>query len=163
EQGYNTDARPLQYNEVARRDLTHAVRVDALPVVGVGGAQYRELLLDVNEPSRRSGISLDELRVYVSNNPSLSGYNGRTHTPDGRPRFARYPRAGAPPDGHVHHPRPVAGRHDVRLQLLRDPQPRPDPVVRPGHPAGVSRTARRFPGPGRPRGPAATRPSLGCP
>ena len=78
EHGYNTDARPLQFDESRRG--THSIRVDDLPLVTIGGIQYRELVLDVNEPSHHSKISLDELRVFVSDNPKLHGYNNRNDT-----------------------------------------------------------------------------------
>jgi hypothetical protein len=81
EQGYNTDHRPLQFDESRSHDLTHSIRVDDLPLVTIGQTQYRELILDVNEPAgRRSKVSLDELRVYVSDNPQLHGYRAHRHT-----------------------------------------------------------------------------------
>lgn len=76
EEGYNTDGR-LQFDEIRR--ATHSIKVSDLPLVNKGGVDYRELVLDVNEPRRSSQISLDELRVYVSNNPNLRNYNERTN------------------------------------------------------------------------------------
>jgi hypothetical protein len=80
EQGYNTDARPLQFDEAPNKTLTHSIKVSDLPLVTINGNQYRELLLDVNEPARQPTISLDELRVYVSNDPQLHGYKTKNDT-----------------------------------------------------------------------------------
>ena len=80
EQGYNTDARPLQFDESRNRNFTHSIRVADLPMVTINNVQYRELVLDVNEPNRHSQVSLDALRLYVSNDPKLHGYNPRTGT-----------------------------------------------------------------------------------
>jgi hypothetical protein len=79
EKGYNTDSR-LQFDETRRG--THSIQVDDLPLVTIGGVQYRQLVLDVNEPSRRnSKISLDELQIFVSGRKSdLNGYNDNRNT-----------------------------------------------------------------------------------
>src|SRR5207249_493725 len=66
EQGYNTDARPTQFDEATDPAVTHSVKVADLPLVMIGGTAYREVLLDVSEPALLfSKVSLDELRVYV--------------------------------------------------------------------------------------------------
>jgi hypothetical protein len=78
EQGYNTDARPLQFDEARGRDLTRAVKVTDLPLVSIGGNQYREVVLDVREPASGPQVSLDELKVYVAGVGNLRGYNERT-------------------------------------------------------------------------------------
>ena len=80
ERGYNTDARPLQFDESRNPRFTHSIRVNDIPLVTIGGVQYRELVLDVNEPGSRSRISLDELQLFVSNNPRLHGYSDRHDT-----------------------------------------------------------------------------------
>src|SRR5262245_25752472 len=48
EQGYNTDARPVQYNEANEPAKTHSIRLSDLPKVTVNGIQYREFVLNVN-------------------------------------------------------------------------------------------------------------------
>jgi hypothetical protein len=78
EQGYNTDARPLQFDEARNRDATQSVKVGELPLVTIGGTQYREVVLDINETRHGSKVSLDELRVYVGTAGNLRGYNDRT-------------------------------------------------------------------------------------
>jgi hypothetical protein len=81
ERGYNTDARPLQFDESRNAKVTHSIKVSDLPLVTIGGVQYRELVLDVNEPTgRNSKISLDELQFFVSNDPKLHNYNAGKDT-----------------------------------------------------------------------------------
>jgi hypothetical protein len=78
EEGYNTDARPVQFDENKSPQFTHSIQVGDAPLVSVGGVLYREFLLDVNQKGSAPLISLDELRVYVASAPNLSGYNPTT-------------------------------------------------------------------------------------
>lgn len=78
EQGYNTDARPLQFDENKSPQFTRSVTVGEMPVVTVNGADYRELLLDINQSSSAPYLALDELRLYVGPSPALTGYNADT-------------------------------------------------------------------------------------
>ena len=48
--------------------------VSDIPSVTKGGVEYKELVLDVNEPWWSPKISLDEMRIYVSDNPNLKNY-----------------------------------------------------------------------------------------
>ncbi|HJZ59397.1 MAG TPA: carboxypeptidase-like regulatory domain-containing protein [Gemmataceae bacterium] len=80
EQGYNTDARPTQFDARGDLDVTHAIRVDELPLVTINGVQYREVVLDIKQWWWASRLSLDELRLYVSDSPDLHNYNTRTNT-----------------------------------------------------------------------------------
>lgn len=80
EQGYNTSARPLQYDENSSPVFTRGVTVGDLPLVTIGGVPYRELLLDINQKASASKLSLDELRVYVGTGGSLTGYDPATKT-----------------------------------------------------------------------------------
>lgn len=75
EQGYNTDARPLQFDENKSPQFTRSVKVADLPLVSVEGGLYREVLLDVNQKASASQLSLDELRVYVGSAGNLTGYD----------------------------------------------------------------------------------------
>lgn len=77
-QGYNTDARRLQFDESPNRFHTHAIRVTDLPSVTAGGVKYRELVLDVSQPRTSPLVSLDELKLYVSDSPTVRGYQKAT-------------------------------------------------------------------------------------
>lgn len=78
EQGYNTDARPLQFNENKSPQFTRSVRVSDLPLIDKGGTLYREIQLDINQKASASKLSLDELRVYSGTSGGLTGYNAAT-------------------------------------------------------------------------------------
>src|SRR5262249_49626612 len=49
QQGYNTDARPLEFDENKSPTFTHALQLGDVPVVFVNGGMYRVFLLDVNQ------------------------------------------------------------------------------------------------------------------
>ena len=75
EEGYNTSARPLAYDENSSPQFTRALRVADTPVYTdpVTGARYREFLLDINQKASAPLLSLDALKVFVAANESLSG------------------------------------------------------------------------------------------
>jgi hypothetical protein len=77
EQGYNSDYRDVQFDEKTDPNFTRSIQLSAIPVVDIGGVSYREFLLDVNEPSAgsKSTITLDEVRLYVSGDSMLHGYD----------------------------------------------------------------------------------------
>jgi SdrD B-like domain len=78
EQGYNTDARPVQFDENSNAQVNHSLTLGQVPIVTVNGTAYREFLLTVNEPSFLPLISLDEVRVFLGGVGNLSGYNATT-------------------------------------------------------------------------------------
>ena len=80
EQGFNTDARPLQLDENNSRTFTRSLPVGEVPVVTINGVKYREFLLDINQKSSSPLLSLDELRLYVGGSPSLTGYSAAIKT-----------------------------------------------------------------------------------
>jgi len=75
EQGYNSDGAP-QFDEKPGR--TRTVRMLDLVPVTANGITYRVLELNINEARRNPLLSLDELRLYVSNSDSTYGYNKTT-------------------------------------------------------------------------------------
>ena len=80
EQGYNTDARPVQHNEAKEPAKTHAIRLSDLPVVTVNGTQYREFVLDVNQKKTANFLSVDEARIFLGSVGNLTGYNSSFQT-----------------------------------------------------------------------------------
>ncbi|MGQ0578569.1 MAG: DUF7507 domain-containing protein, partial [Betaproteobacteria bacterium] len=76
EQGYNTDHRPLEFDENSSPQFTRALLLANVPIVTVGEVEYREFLLDINEPnSKNEGfVSLDALQIYLGENGSLHGF-----------------------------------------------------------------------------------------
>lgn len=77
ERGYNSDARPVQLDE-KKDNHTRAVRLSELPTVTASGITYRVILLGVNQDQASPLVSLDELRIYVSDSPKEAGYNATT-------------------------------------------------------------------------------------
>jgi hypothetical protein len=73
-EGYNTSARPLQFNEI--RDIlhTHDLLVSDVPVVNIGGVNYRQFGLDINQLPTSSRLSLDMLQVFGSHTGMRTSY-----------------------------------------------------------------------------------------
>jgi hypothetical protein len=59
EQGYNTTARPLQFDENKSPQFTRSLALGQVPVVMVDGVAYREFLLDINKKSSSPLLSVD--------------------------------------------------------------------------------------------------------
>ena len=74
-QGYNSDARPVQFDEKVSPVFTRSLLLSDVPLVNVGGTFYREFLLDINQTNSQPLLSLDELRFYVGAVPNLTGYD----------------------------------------------------------------------------------------
>ena len=80
EQGYNTDARPLQFDENNSPVFTRSLALASIPQVDIGGSNYYEFLLDINQNSSSPLLSLDELRLFVGTSGNLTGYNTSSKT-----------------------------------------------------------------------------------
>lgn len=79
ERGYNTDGLiefETKEDTGTGKNFTHSIMLSAVPTVDQGGTTYREFLLDINEPNgKKSKISLDELRFFIADSPTLTGYD----------------------------------------------------------------------------------------
>lgn len=84
ERGYNTDSRPLQFDEKSGAQFTRSITLDRVPVVTVGGVAYREFLLDINQRSSSPRLSLDSVRVFLAGRGDLTGYDAAANTLAGR-------------------------------------------------------------------------------
>src|SRR5207248_9070022 len=57
EQGYNTDFRPVQFNEVNTTSFTHALRLGSVPTGIAGGGQvFSEFLMGINTTTKPHGL-----------------------------------------------------------------------------------------------------------
>jgi hypothetical protein len=78
EQGYNTSARPVEFQEKTDPNFTRNLTLAEVGTKDIGGVLYREFFLDVNEPAATNGqknlITLDQLEIFVSNKASLNNY-----------------------------------------------------------------------------------------
>jgi hypothetical protein len=73
QQGYNTDARPLAYDENKSPQFTRSLKVSDVPTVVIGGVAYKEFLLDINQKASQPLLSLDQLKIFVGSSGNLSG------------------------------------------------------------------------------------------
>jgi hypothetical protein len=78
ERGYNTDGRPLQFDEKKAATFTHSYHLNDVPQLEIGGLIYREFQLDINEAKSTPYISLDQFQVWTTGNPNLLGYTEGT-------------------------------------------------------------------------------------
>jgi hypothetical protein len=83
-QGYNTDFRPLQYNEDS--SWTDSIKLSDIPTILKDGILYREFQLDINQNSGGDSkyLSLDEVQIWVggANVSTITGFTPPT-TPTG--------------------------------------------------------------------------------
>ncbi len=85
EQGYNTDGRPLYYDENNSPTFTRSLLLSDVPAVDLrgDGMYYREFLLDINQQNNRKGhlLSLDEIAIYQADVGNLTGPRSVLGTP----------------------------------------------------------------------------------
>ncbi|MDB5305954.1 MAG: hypothetical protein JWO38_156 [Gemmataceae bacterium] len=84
EQGYNTTARPLQFDENKSPQFTRALTVGEVPTVSVNGVTYRQFLLDINQKSSSPLLSVDEVRIFLDTVPNDTGYDPAAKTLAGK-------------------------------------------------------------------------------
>jgi hypothetical protein len=77
ETGYNSDFRPVQFDEKADPTHTRSLLLSEVPTVVRDGVTYRQFLLDNNEPGadKKSPISLDTFMVFLTAIPGVTGVN----------------------------------------------------------------------------------------
>ena len=81
-QGYNTSARPLLYDENNSPNFTRTLSLREVPVFNIGGIDYHEFLLDINQNGTNDGrmLSLDQIEIYLAADPDLTGNPGSLGT-----------------------------------------------------------------------------------
>jgi len=77
ERGYNTDARPVEFQTKDDNHWTHSLLLSSLDKVTMGTTDYYKFTLDVNEQGNTTGrlLSLNDVRVYLGDSGSLTGFN----------------------------------------------------------------------------------------
>jgi len=82
QQGYNSDGRPVQYNEDTSAQWNHSLllNMDNVPIVTKGSVDYRAFLLDINQDGQPT-LSLDKIEVYLEATGDLLGHPGNFSTP----------------------------------------------------------------------------------
>jgi hypothetical protein len=78
EQGYNTDARPVQFDEKTDATFTHSLKLANVGTVAINGTNYRQFFLDINETNSANGhlLSLDKLQIFLGSTGNITGYSG---------------------------------------------------------------------------------------
>jgi len=67
ERGYNTSTTPLPLDDKQPADgFTRDLQLSEIPIKTIGGVQYREFLLDVNQAGN-DNISLNQVQIFQSN------------------------------------------------------------------------------------------------
>lgn len=76
EAGYNTDARPVEFQTKDENQWTRSLTLNSLQAVAIDGTQYYQFTLDVNEEGSPSGklLSLNDVQVYLGSSGSLTGF-----------------------------------------------------------------------------------------
>ena len=78
-QGFNTDARPLQFDENTSATFTHSLLLSSLATVNVAGTNYYQFLLDINQTANEPLLSLDQLKIYVEGSGNIATLAGLTN------------------------------------------------------------------------------------
>lgn len=81
EKGYNTDGAVAFDTKTGK--WTHAIKVSAIPIVTVGGVDYWELFVDINDANNATHISLNEVEVWFTTDPNLVGFVDASGFPAG--------------------------------------------------------------------------------
>ena len=85
ERGYNTDGRPLQFDEKTSKSFTHSALLVDVPLVNYTkyfpeADLFYEFQLDINQLASSSFMSLDYFQVWTTNNKNQLGYDHATHS-----------------------------------------------------------------------------------
>ena len=73
-EGYNTSARPLEFDEIDDLTHTHDLLLADVPIVTINGVAYRQFGLDDNQTGANPDISLDALQLFVSATGNQTGF-----------------------------------------------------------------------------------------
>jgi hypothetical protein len=77
EEGYNTSARPLNFDENSSPTFTHDILLAGTEIQNVGGTDYYVFHLDINQTGSAPLLSLDEVQIFTS---STDGQSVHTFT-----------------------------------------------------------------------------------
>ena len=79
EQGYNTDGRPLQFDEKNSANFTRSLKLSNVPQVQINGVTYDEFVLDIDPSTSSPLLSIDAVRIYLEPTGNLLSYNTKTN------------------------------------------------------------------------------------
>ena len=75
EQGYGTSGRGVPFDENSSPTFTHNLLLANVPVINIGGTNYLQFLLDINQTGDNPLISLDQIKIYQSNTGDINSTN----------------------------------------------------------------------------------------
>ncbi|MBD2354150.1 PEP-CTERM sorting domain-containing protein [Tolypothrix sp. FACHB-123] len=79
-QGYNTDSFVVKLDARKKLPISHSLKLDDVPIVTIGGTEYREFILTINEIDQTNAnkdsakIVLEKLELFLGNSPDLTNY-----------------------------------------------------------------------------------------
>jgi len=78
-QGYNTDGRPLEFDENTSSTFTHDLLLADVPVVISNNVAYYVFLLDINQTGVDPLLSVEQIQIWQSNSAGLhTGFDTST-------------------------------------------------------------------------------------
>jgi hypothetical protein len=63
--GYNSSVRPVMPDVNTSPTFTHDLLLSAVPILNIGGTDYYEFLLDINQTAANPLLSLDKIEIYT--------------------------------------------------------------------------------------------------
>src|SRR5262249_22318409 len=90
--GYNTSGRPVQYGENNSPTFTKDLPLSAIPIVNIGGVNYRQFLLDINQTNSGTTdhlLSLNEVQIFQGNTANMLGATGPNANGVGQVSFGK--------------------------------------------------------------------------
>jgi hypothetical protein len=73
--GHNTSGRPLLNDENSSPQFTRDLQIKNIPILTIGGVQYYEFLLDINQNSSEPLLSLDQVVICTGASGGLTTAN----------------------------------------------------------------------------------------
>ena len=73
--GHNTSGRPLLNDENSSPQFTRDLQIKNIPILTIGGVQYYEFLLDINQQSALPLLSLDQVEICTGATGGLTAVN----------------------------------------------------------------------------------------
>ncbi len=74
QQGYNSDYRPVEFDENTTAQFNHSVQLSSFNAIRVGEIDYRAFLLDINQNGNPI-LSIDDLKIALHTAPNLTGFS----------------------------------------------------------------------------------------
>jgi hypothetical protein len=71
-EGYNTSGRAVPYDENTSLTFTHDLLLGDVPILNIGGTDYRGFILDINQTGEDPLLSLDRIEVYQGGSGGLT-------------------------------------------------------------------------------------------